>query len=313
VNSWRRGLTQAAVHDPRLRTQYTRQARSLARYVPAQYLAMRMLLPSAIAVHVIAATSFMHTCDDLLDQEDRFPVEVRAARFAQYETRVLEALASSRAPADSDGLAPLWHTARAYPSLAARVEDFLRAAPADLYFTGFEQEADFSAYVDGYVLPALLMIATVLMDPAEPHERLRDRVRLMAFPVQRIDFLTDLAEDLRIGRVCLPRSDLAAAGVSSEELRQGRDTAQVRALLAHTAAKCRADLAAAQPALDGFPLRYVPLFTAQFEVYAHLLDQAQARGARLLHRGVRPRIPAAAAILLRHRRQVRALQPLPAR
>ncbi|RDG37327.1 squalene/phytoene synthase family protein [Streptomyces corynorhini] len=299
MNGWRRGLTEAGVRERGLRESYTRQATRLARYAPAQYAALRLLLPPATAVHVVAAVSFMHTCDELLDQDGRASVETRAARFARHEARVRAALASPGAP--TGDLAPLWHTVRAHPRLAAHVDAFFRAAPADLYFTGFAGEPDFLAYVDEYVLPGLLLIGAVLAGPGESEERLRENVRLLAVPIQRIDFLTDLAEDLRSGRVCLPRSDLRAAGVGPGELRQGRATARVRTLLARTAAKCWADLAAARPAVAGVPALYAPMVAAQLDVYAHLLQQAQAHGARLLRGGVRPRIPAAAAILLRHR------------
>ncbi|MFJ1648104.1 phytoene/squalene synthase family protein [Streptomyces sp. NPDC088258] len=300
MNGWRRGLTEAGVGEPGLRESYTRQATRLARYAPAQYAALRLLLPPATAVHVVAAVSFMHTCDELLDRDDRAPVEVRAARFARYETRVRDVLASPTAPAG--GLAPLWHTVHAHPRLAGRVDDFFRAAPADLYFTGFAGEPDFLAYVDEYVVPGLMLIGAVLAGSEESDARLRESVRLLAVPIQRIDFLTDLAEDLRAGRLCLPRSDLRAEGVEPDELRQGRATARVRALLARTAAKCWTDLVAARPAAAGVPALYAPMIAAQLDVYAHLLQEAQAHGSRLLRGGVRPRIPAAVAILLRHRR-----------
>ncbi|MEW1717980.1 squalene/phytoene synthase family protein [Streptomyces sp. NPDC093109] len=300
MNGWRRGLTLAGVAEPRLRERYTRQARQLARYAPAQYAALRLLLPPATAVHVVAAVSFMHTCDELLDQDGRAPVEVRATRFAAYETRVRRALDSPRAPAGA--LAPLWHTTRAHPPLAGLVDDFLRAAPADLYFTGFAGEPEFAVYVEEYVLPGLMLIGGVLAGPGEPQERLRESVRLLAAPLQRIDFLTDLAEDLRAGRICLPHSDLLDCGVTPEDLRRGRATARVRELLARTAAKCWSELAAARPALAGVPPLYAPMVAAQLDVYAHLLHRALASGPRLLRGGVRPGIPAAAAILLRHRR-----------
>ncbi|MFJ2116070.1 MULTISPECIES: squalene/phytoene synthase family protein [unclassified Streptomyces] len=309
MRGWRRGLTGAGVRDPLLREEFTRQARALARYAPAQYAALRLLLPPATAVHVVAAVSFMHTCDELLDQDGRAPVALRAARFAAYEKRVRRVLVSSRAPAGT--LGPLWHAARTHPRLLGRVDDFLRAAPADLHFNGFEREADFGAYVEEYTLPGLLLIGAVLAGPDESDERLRKSVRLVAAPVQRIDFLTDLAEDLASGRLYLPRSDLREAGVRPEDLRQGRATARVRALLARTAAKCWTDLAAARPAVAGVPALYAPMVAAQLDVYAHLLHEAQARGPRLLGGGVRPRIPAALAILLRHRGKSRTDSPAP--
>ncbi|AXG82146.1 squalene/phytoene synthase family protein [Streptomyces paludis] len=302
MNGWRRGLTLAGVAEPRLRESYTRQARQLARYAPAQYAAVRLLLPPETAVHVVAAVSFMHTCDEILDQDGRAPVEVRAARFAAYETRVRRALDSPRAPVGA--LAPLRHTTRAHPRLAGLVDDFLRAAPADLYFTGFAGEPEFAAYVEDYAVPGLMLMGGVLGGPDESPERLRESIRLVTKPIQRIDFLTDLHEDLLVGRLCLPRSDLLDCGVTPDDLRHGRATARVRALLARTAAKCWSELAAARPALAGIPPLYAPMVAAQLDVYAHLLHQAQARGPRLLQGGVRPRIPAAAAILLRHRRTV---------
>ncbi len=307
MNGWQRGLTEAGVDDPGLRAHYTGQARWLLRYTPAQYTALRALLPPATAVHLVAATAFMHTCDRILDQDSAYPVIERAARFEGYAQRVRDALASSHTPSGS--LGPLWHTTRAHPQLAYCVEDFLRAAPIELHFTGFESEADFVSYVNDYTLPALLTMATVLRDPSEPPQRLRERVRLIAVPVQRIDFLTDLAEDLQEGRLCLPLADLQAAGVQPDDLRRQRGTVQVQALLAHTAAKCWTDLAAAKPATAGFPTTNAPMIAAQLDIYAHMLRVAQAHGARLLRHPARPRIPAAAAILLRHHKQARAHTP----
>src|SRR5579875_881619 len=69
------------------------------------------------------------------------------------------------------------------------------------------------------------------------------RARTLGVALQLINIVRDVAEDWRLGRVYLPQDELAAFGVSEDDLAAGRVTPQWRALMAFHSARARARLA----------------------------------------------------------------------
>ncbi|MFD0381609.1 squalene/phytoene synthase family protein [Streptomyces stramineus] len=241
MHPWGRTLTAAGIQSPQLRDDYTRQCALVSAYRRHAYAAVRLLLPTALTPHVIAATAFMHHTDTLLDQG---PAEARAdGTFTEWEKDVRDGLATGES--GHPVLRPLLHTVSAHPRLRGHVEEFLAGAPMDRDFTGFATEADYQAYVDAYSLPAFMLIACLLLatdaDPAES----RALCRAYIDGSQRLDFVNDLAEDLCDGRLTLPEETLERHGVSRADLTRGHDTPGTRALLADLLARARRDLLAA--------------------------------------------------------------------
>jgi phytoene synthase len=67
----------------------------------------------------------------------------------------------------------------------------------------------------------------------------RSRCRSFAEGLQRLDFLTDLTDDLTEGRLYLPQEDLDRFGVTRADLEQGQDTPAVAELVAETCRRTR--------------------------------------------------------------------------
>jgi phytoene synthase len=87
-----KALDTAGVRDGGLREDYTEQRKLVARFRRSAYLAVRLLLPTPLVPHVIAATAFMHHSDNVLD-EGR-PRAERAAAYAVWEKQVRDGLAT---------------------------------------------------------------------------------------------------------------------------------------------------------------------------------------------------------------------------
>jgi phytoene synthase len=62
----------------------------------------------------------------------------------------------------------------------------------------------------------------------------------LGYAFQLTNFIRDVAEDLRRGRVYLPQDSLAAAGVTREDLERGIVTGPVRDLIRHEIDRARA-------------------------------------------------------------------------
>ncbi|MEV6022089.1 squalene/phytoene synthase family protein [Streptomyces sp. NPDC052036] len=299
MNAWKDGLDAAGIRAPALRRDYDAQRRLVSRYRRTSYLAVQLLLPRPMLPHVVAATAVMHHGDNLLDTG---PKAQRAALWASWEQQVRQVLDTG---VSSDPLlSTLAHTIAEHPRLRGPVEEYLSTATAELEFTGFLDEADYQAYVDAYSLPAFMLVGA-LVGPEADDGPYRAACRTFIDGSQRLDFVNDIAEDLREGRPGIPAKTLEHFSLTLEDVAAGREVPGVRELVAHEVGQARRSLEAARelPALAPAPCS--PLLGALIEVELLTADAALARGARLLRGSARPPLPATLRVLLGARRRVR--------
>ncbi|MET9414344.1 squalene/phytoene synthase family protein [Streptomyces klenkii] len=306
MKTWGRTLTAAGIHGPRLRDDYTRQRSLVAAYRRHAYAAVRLLLPAEVVPHVIAATAFMHHTDTLLDQGAAEAGNAAGEDAAAWEKEVADALASgeSRHPV----LRALLHTVSVHPRMKGHIEEFLAGASLDRDFTGFADEAGYQRYVDAYALPAFMLVACLLLAPdadAEGDGAAGSRALCRAYidGSQRLDFVNDLAEDLRDGRLALPAEALERHGVCRADLERGRDTPGTRSLLTASLDRARRDLLASRR-LPGFaPSAHRAFIRAFVSLEVLTADAALGKGTGLFGGPARPAVPAALGVLLREYRR----------
>ncbi|MCX5384353.1 squalene/phytoene synthase family protein [Streptomyces sp. NBC_00083] len=295
MRTWNTTLTVSGVHSPRLRQDYTTQRALVAGYRRQTYLAVRLLLPPTVVPHVVAAVAFMHHTDTLLDAP---PADaVGEDTYDAWEAEVRRGLATGES--GHPVLRPLLHTLTVHPSLRSPVERFLAGAPFDRDFTGFADEDEYQRYVDAYSLPAFMLVASLLFAPGGDREEAERACRSYIDGSQRLDFVCDLAEDLREGRLGLPEQTMKSHGVCREDLEQGRDTPGVRALLREMLTRARRDLLDSRvlPRLVAPPHR---AFTRAFVTLEVLTaDAATAAGTRVLREPASPSLPAALRVVAR--------------
>ncbi|GGV30785.1 phytoene/squalene synthase family protein [Streptomyces spectabilis] len=298
MNSWKAMLDAAGIDGPEPRADFTRLRHVVSRYRRHQYLAVRLLLPGAVVPHVIAATVFMHYTDTLLDREG--PVEQRAADYDRWEKLVHEALATKQS--DHPVLRPLLHTYGTYPQLEHHIKEFLGAGHVDLEFSGFAGEEDYQHYVDGYSLPAFMLVAHLLAPDAD-EAGYRGACRQFIDGSQRLDFATDLAEDLRAGRLNIPAQTLERHGVTRADLASRTDSPEVRALLAELIRQAEASLVESYALVTHLPEAHRPMGRALIGMEELTADAARRKGAQLLSSSARASVPAALRLLAREYRR----------
>ncbi|MFH8573750.1 phytoene/squalene synthase family protein [Streptomyces sp. NPDC017993] len=296
VSTWNRVLDAAEIRSPHLRSDFTRQHKLVRRYKPQHYVATRLLLPSALVPHVVVATAFMHHTDNLLDSGPR---RGRAGAFARWNEEVREALGMGHSTHPL--IRPLLHAVATHPCLASHVEEFLDGARTDLNFTGFATEADYQRYIDQYSLPAFMVIANLLTPTADSADY-RSACRRYIDGSQRLDFVNDLSEDLRDGRLAIPLETLDRHGVTRTDLEHVRDTAQVRALLQDLLGQALRTLASSREITQFVPPAHRPLVRTLIAVEERSAEAAMGKGAALLAKPARPPLPTMVALLLREYR-----------
>ncbi len=258
-------------------------ARFMQRREPAGYLAVRLLVPASHQPHVLAGYAFASFTDDVCD---RGTVQERTRRYDVWAEQVRAALSSGSARHPL--LRAFLHTASARELPRHWVDSYLDGARIDLDFSGFATEADYQRYVEQLTWP-FLMITSGLAHAGGGSAEFAAGCRLFADAAQRTDILTDLAEDLRGGRLYLPVSDLDQYGITRSDLEKGRDLPGVRALISATAGAARATLREAAVILDLCPAEHRRLMRFILDLHHQRLESVTARGASIVRRPVRDR------------------------
>ncbi|WP_406134818.1 squalene/phytoene synthase family protein [Streptomyces sp. NBC_01089] len=297
----------SGVRTPRLRADYTAAARYLRRRELAMWGVVRLLAPPPFQPHALAGATLLAFTDDICD---RGAASGRVKRFDAWAGRVESALDSGTS--NHPLLRAYLHSARVRGLPRGWADTYLAGTRIDLEFPGFADEDDYQRYVATLTWPGL-MLSTGLTPHLVPDQDFASSCRLVADGLQRVDFLTDLAEDLRGGRLTLPLADLDRHGVSRADLEAGRSTPAVGALVSETAGRARASLIAAQRTVGEVPDAYRPVVRSLLGLYHHRLDKVRALGAAVTRRPVRDDPLACLGLLARSRHGGGAYEPAPAR
>ncbi|MET9427811.1 MULTISPECIES: squalene/phytoene synthase family protein [unclassified Streptomyces] len=260
---WGSVLDRAGIQEPEARRGYTAQLQAVRRFAPAEYLAARLLLPALIQPDIIALVAFMHETDDRIDRGHRLEREEALQRWKRLTKEALAAGTSSQPV-----LQTLSWTVGRHPMLHGRIDAFLDGAAQEVTWEGFSSEAEVVQYIQGYSLPAL-MLSMCLLAPdgaAAAAEFERACLKLIT-AMQRLDFLEDIAEDVREGRVGISDEALTQHGLTAKDLLpEAAGTAPVAALIATQTDIAAASLEAAQPIVDLTVAAYRPFLRAVLQV-----------------------------------------------
>jgi len=300
VPGWERRLKAAGVHDRALFADYTIAARVFTRRIVAHYAVVRLLVAPSLQPHLVAAYAFLARTDDLADQG---PLHERLPRWHAWSEQVTEGLETGRA--QDPVLRAFLHTASARELPHHWVHTYLKGTEEELHFAGHETEADFQRYIDQLALPAL-MVMEDLQHQGGGDELFRSRCRLLAEGLQRLDFLTDLTEDLAEGRLYLPQEDLDRFGVTRAALEQGEQTEAIGALTAATCEKAGKALSDSRSLVDSSAPGFRPCQRALLDLAEHLLARAERAGASVTRRPVGYGVRGPLGILFRERRRLTA-------
>jgi phytoene synthase len=104
------------------------------------------------------------------------------------------------------------------------------------------------------------------------------RAETLGVALQLINIVRDVREDWELGRVYLPQDELAAYGVTEDDLAEGRVTPHWQALMAFQASRARAYLQDGLELLDSLDSRSAACVGTFAGLYRATLDRIEARG-----------------------------------
>jgi phytoene synthase len=268
-----RVLDAAGITDPALRSAYETCRKLNADHGKTYYLAS-LLLPPAKRPHVWALYGFARHADEYVDSLTSPDPDA----LIRWGDEFLDALSGGTRPQEPAALAML-NTMRRWAIPRQHVEAFLESMQMDITITGYETYSDLEHYMYGSAAVIGLQMLPVL-EPISPEAGSRARALGEAF--QMTNFIRDVGDDLKRGRVYLPQEDLDTFGVTRETLRQGVVTPMVRELIAFEIERTRALYTFAAPGIEMLHPNSRDCMRTAFTLYSEILDQVERADYQVL-------------------------------
>jgi 15-cis-phytoene synthase len=275
-----RELDAAGIREPALRSSYEACRRINASHGRTFYLAT-LLLPPERRPAVHALYGFARHADDIVDSFD--PGLTAAAREQWLQTwadRFFSGLGA-------DPILPAVHdTVARYAIPLRHFEDFLASMRMDLTTAEYPSWEDLRHYVHGSAAVIGLQLLPVLGTVDAGREIAAPYAGDLGIAFQLTNFIRDVGEDLRRDRVYLPKDELAAFGVTTDDLACGIVDSNLRRLLAFQIARAREYFRAAAPGIRLLAPTSRDCVRVAATLYGEILDRVEAADYRVLDRRV---------------------------
>ena len=274
-----RELDAAGITDPAVRLAYARCKRLNASYGKTFYLATRLLTPAQRpAVH--ALYGFARWADEIVDSNTSAE---RGAELDRLEKQLDAQLDGRRT--DHPVLAALADTVERHGIERGLFTDFLASMRMDLEVTEYADLAALGRYVHGSAAVIGLQMLPVLEFQA-PLAIVRPYAIDLGVAFQLTNFLRDVGEDLRRGRIYLPQDSLRRHGVDRERLQRGVVDGPIRRLMADEIARTRELYRSAEQGIRLLDPTSRPCVQTAFTLYRGILDEIERRDYRVLDQRV---------------------------
>jgi phytoene synthase len=222
-----------------------------------------MVLPRPKRRAIAAIYAFARRVDDIADGE--LPDTEKRARLEQLHASLDETPTGPVLVALADARSRYPIPAQA---LHALVDGGLQDTEQDRYAT-FDDLHGYCRRVAGAV-----GLACVAVYGSEDTRR----AEALGVALQLINIIRDVREDWELGRVYLPQDELAAYGVTEDDLEAGRVTPPWQALMAFQASRARAYLQDGLELLDSLDSRSAACVGTFAGLYRATLDRIEDRG-----------------------------------
>ncbi len=283
----RHELDAAGIHEPQLRAAYLQCRASNARHGKTYYLAT-LLLPAAKRPAVHALYGFARWVDDVIDEapdslDARTPVELIGDVEGMLAT-VPPTGGSTPAHLPPEVVALLdtierWDIPRSY------FTDFLVSMRMDLTVTEYATYPDLEQYMWGSAAVIGLQMLPIL-GPVTPPGLAEPYAIDLGVAFQLTNFLRDVGDDLRRGRIYLPMDSLRAHGVDRDRLLRGVVDGPIRRLLAAEISRTRELYRSAAVGVRMLHPGSRDCVRTALRLYGGILDEIERSDYRVLDRRV---------------------------
>lgn len=250
-----------------------RLCRNIQRAHSRTYYFSTRLLEQEVRRGVHALYAFMRYADEIVDNPGTLPPNGQLAALEDLEEETLAALGGG--PTENPVLRAFADTARRCGIEERHIRSFMRSMKMDTSVTRYPTYRDLEEYTHGSAAVVGIMMCRVL---GVEDVRAYPHAEALGTAMQLTNFLRDIAEDWRRGRVYLPLEDLERFGYKPGELGEGVVDERFAGLMRFEILRARRLYAVADEGMGYIPRgrRYAVLVAR--ELYAAILDRIEESG-----------------------------------
>jgi 15-cis-phytoene synthase len=230
------------------------------------------LFPAEVRPRVHALYAFMRYADEIVDTPHDLPLDAQLSVLEEFEDETMAAVSGESVP--NPVLRAYADTVRACGIDPGTITAFMESMKMDTRFFRYPTFSDLEVYTYGSAAVVGLMMCRVVgvaEGRADPH------AEALGVAMQLSNFLRDVGEDWRRGRVYLPLEDLARFEYTERDLASGVVDERFVALMRFEIERARRLYKVADQGIGYIPRgRRFPVVVAR-ELYAAILDRIEAQ------------------------------------
>ncbi|MDX2064632.1 MAG: phytoene/squalene synthase family protein [Fimbriimonadaceae bacterium] len=232
------------------------------------------LFPRRYRERVHALYAFVRVPDEWVDNPgERTPTQVREL-LRDYRTELR--LATTGVRPETPVLRAFADVVRETGMPLSEPLCFLDAMEQDLTVTRYATFDALLGYTRGSAAAVGLMMCHAL--DVRPCDETARAAMALGDAMQLTNFLRDVGEDARRGRIYLPQADLAEFGVSERDILEGRMTPEFVRLMEFQIGRARELYARSDLGIPALPSFARPAVRCARLLYAQILDKIEQRG-----------------------------------
>ena len=231
------------------------------------------LFPAEVRPRVHALYAFMRYADEIVDTPHDLPLDAQLSVLEDFEAETMAAVSGEEVP--NPVLCAYADTVRSCGIDPGTITAFFESMKMDTSVFRYPTFEDLEVYTYGSAAVVGLMMCRVVGvsdGKADPH------AEALGVAMQLSNFLRDVGEDWRRGRVYLPLEDLARFEYTERDLASGVVDGRFVDLMRFQIDRARKLYEIADEGMAYIPRgRRFPVVVAR-ELYAAILDRIEARG-----------------------------------
>ncbi len=230
------------------------------------------LFPAEVRPRVHALYAFMRYADEIVDHPHDLPLDAQLAVLEEFEAETLAAVSGEDVP--NPILRAYADTVRRCGIDPETITAFMESMKMDTRVFRYPTYSDLETYTYGSAAVVGLMMCRVV---GVADERADRHAEALGVAMQLSNFLRDIGEDWRRGRVYLPMEDLARFGYAEQDLASCIVDGRFVDLMRFQIDRARKLYEVADEGMAYIPRgRRFPVVVAR-ELYAAILDRIEAQ------------------------------------
>lgn len=252
------------------------------------------LFPAEVRPRVQALYAFMRYADEIVDSPHDLSLDAQLSALEGFEAETMTAVAGERVP--NPVLRAYADTVRSCGIEPATIAAFMESMKMDTRVFRYPTYEDLEVYTYGSAAVVGLMMCRVVGavgGEADPH------AEALGVAMQLSNFLRDIGEDWRRGRIYLPLEDLKRFGYAESDLAAGVVDERFVELMRFEIGRARRLYEISEEGMAFIPRgRRYPVVVAR-ELYAAILDRIEAQNYDVFSRRAEVSRPAKLAVAAR--------------